>query len=76
MIFFINVAFLYFNLVSCISENLTIETLNGTKQFTAKVAVSDMEKIYGLMFWKSLPKEQGMLFTFDEPMMVSELILF
>lgn len=74
MIFFINVAFLYFNLVSCISENLTIETLNGTKQFTAKVAVSDMEKIHGLMFWKSLPKEQGMLFTFDEPMMVSELI--
>ncbi|WP_174373596.1 DUF192 domain-containing protein [Agrobacterium tumefaciens] len=49
------------------SEPLTIETTSGKNQdFTAELAVNNAQREQGLMFRKSMPLENGMLFDFGQ----------
>ncbi|MBB4406070.1 MULTISPECIES: DUF192 domain-containing protein [Agrobacterium tumefaciens complex] len=49
------------------SEPLTIETASGkTHNFVAELALDDAQRAQGLMFRKSMPSENGMLFDFGE----------
>lgn len=49
------------------SEPLTIETASGkTHDFVAELALDDAQRAQGLMFRKSMPSENGMLFDFGE----------
>lgn len=43
----------------------------GDKEYTVKVAITPEEKRKGLQNVRSLPKDEGMLFVFDEPEDVS-----
>lgn len=49
------------------SEPLTIETASGKNHdFVAELALNNAEREQGLMFRKSMPLENGMLFDFGE----------
>ncbi|NSX90919.1 DUF192 domain-containing protein [Agrobacterium tumefaciens] len=49
------------------SEPLTIETASGkTHDFVAELALDNAQREQGLMFRKSMPPENGMLFDFGE----------
>lgn len=49
------------------SEPLTIETTSGKNHdFTAELAVNNAQREQGLMFRKSMPLENGMLFDFGQ----------
>jgi uncharacterized membrane protein (UPF0127 family) len=41
------------------------------KKITVEIADDDQRRAYGLMFVTSLPKDQGMLFMFDRPDVLS-----
>ncbi|SCX77571.1 DUF192 domain-containing protein [Rhizobium sp. NFACC06-2] len=50
------------------SEPLQIETAGGkSHDFTAELALNNAQREQGLMFRKSMPLENGMLFDFGEP---------
>ncbi|MBB4399428.1 MULTISPECIES: DUF192 domain-containing protein [Rhizobium/Agrobacterium group] len=50
------------------SEPLRIETAGGkSHDFTAELALNNAQREQGLMFRKSMPPENGMLFDFGEP---------
>lgn len=51
-------------------EKKTIVFKNKTK-LTVEVAVSNAERSHGLMYRKSMPKDQGMLFIFPEEQLMS-----
>ena len=46
-------------------ERLEIVTATGAHAFDVEVARSERERARGLMFRRSLPQDQGMLFLFD-----------
>jgi uncharacterized membrane protein (UPF0127 family) len=49
-------------------STLTITRADGKNfPFTTELALSEPEQAYGLMFIKSLPEDQAMLFPFDPP---------
>ncbi|NTE53635.1 DUF192 domain-containing protein [Agrobacterium tumefaciens] len=49
------------------SEPLTVETASGkTHDFVAELALDNAQREQGLMFRKSMPPENGMLFDFGE----------
>lgn len=49
------------------SEPLTVEMSSGkTQDFVVELALDDGQRALGLMFRKSMPPENGMLFDFDE----------
>ena len=45
----------------------TIDIEIGNKEFTVKVASTDEEKTEGLSTTEKLPKDEGMLFVYEEP---------
>jgi uncharacterized membrane protein (UPF0127 family) len=47
------------------SQPLTIETSGGEQQFNVEVVDTDGARAKGLMFRRSLPADQGMLFLYD-----------
>ena len=50
------------------SEPLQIETAGGkSHDFTVELALNNAQREQGLMFRKSMPPENGMLFNFGEP---------
>lgn len=54
------------------SEPLTIETTSGKiHEFVAELALDDAQRSQGLMFRKTMPPENGMLFDFGEERNVS-----
>jgi uncharacterized membrane protein (UPF0127 family) len=46
-------------------STVTIETQQGSKTLAVEVADTDPKRAQGLMFRRSLPANQGMLFLFD-----------
>jgi uncharacterized membrane protein (UPF0127 family) len=46
---------------------LTIRSATGTHHFTVQVAATADEQERGLMFYRSLGPEQGMIFPYDPP---------
>lgn len=50
---------------------LTITSANGTHQFTVQVAATEEQQERGLMFYRSLAPDQGMIFPYDPPQEVS-----
>jgi uncharacterized membrane protein (UPF0127 family) len=52
-------------------QNLEIVSKTGVHPFVVEVAVSDEERARGLMFRRSLPEGQGMLFDFKQDAPVS-----
>jgi len=46
---------------------LTIRSATGTHRFTVQVAATPDEQEQGLMFYKSLRPDQGMIFPYDPP---------
>jgi len=46
---------------------LTITSANGTHQFTVQVAATEQQQERGLMFYRSLAPNQGMIFPYDPP---------
>jgi len=46
-------------------EPLTIETANGSVDFTVELARTPMQQMRGLMFRDEVPPGTGMLFTYD-----------
>ena len=50
---------------------LTIHSANGEHRFTVQVAASFDEQEKGLMFRRSLPANDGMVFPYDPPQEVS-----
>ena len=44
-----------------------VKIVIGGKQYTVKLAQTDLEKEKGLQGITELPENQGMLFIFDEP---------
>ncbi|MCP4330721.1 MAG: DUF192 domain-containing protein [Alphaproteobacteria bacterium] len=50
---------------------LTIETAAGKVDFTVEVATTPAQKMQGLMFRQSLPKDGGMLFDYGAPRSVA-----
>ncbi len=51
-------------------EQVEIVTKNGVRVFEAEIAVTDQERMTGLMYRKELPDGRGMLFDFGQPQMV------
>lgn len=52
-------------------EPLSIVTTGGTFNFRVEIADTDASRARGLMYRKSLPGDQGMLFAFNEVAMQS-----
>ena len=50
---------------------LTIHSSNGDHRFTVQVAATDEQQQHGLMFVRSLPGDQGMIFPYDPPQNVA-----
>lgn len=50
---------------------LTITSRNGVHHFTVQVAATPEEQEQGLMFYRSLGPDQGMIFPYDPPQSVS-----
>ena len=50
---------------------LTIRTANTTHHFTVQVAATPEQQEHGLMFYRSLGPDQGMIFPYDPPQSVS-----
>ncbi|MDS7597282.1 DUF192 domain-containing protein [Agrobacterium tumefaciens] len=49
------------------SETLTVQSASGkTHQFVVELALNDAQRAQGLMFRKTMPLENGMLFDFGE----------
>jgi uncharacterized membrane protein (UPF0127 family) len=51
-------------------EQVEIITKNGVRTFDAEIAVTDQERMTGLMYRKELPDGRGMLFDFGQPQLV------
>jgi uncharacterized membrane protein (UPF0127 family) len=49
------------------SGTLVLETASGPHSFTIEIASTEADKTRGLMFRRSLPKNGGMLFLYEEP---------
>ena len=50
---------------------LTIHSKSGTHRFTVQVAATEEQQEHGLMFYRSLPADQGMIFPYEPPQDVS-----
>jgi uncharacterized membrane protein (UPF0127 family) len=50
---------------------LTIHSANGEHRFTVAVAATPEQQEHGLMFYRSLAPNQGMIFPYDPPQPVS-----
>ena len=50
---------------------LTIHSANGEHRFTVQVAATPEQQEHGLMFYRSLGGDQGMIFPYDPPQPVS-----
>jgi uncharacterized membrane protein (UPF0127 family) len=50
---------------------LTIHSATGDHKFTVQVAATPEQQEHGLMFYRSLPGDQGMIFPYDPPQAVS-----
>ena len=50
---------------------LTIRSANGEHRFTVQVAATPEQQEHGLMFYRSLAPNQGMIFPYDPPQPVS-----
>jgi uncharacterized membrane protein (UPF0127 family) len=50
---------------------LTIRSANGEHRFTVQVAKTIEQQEHGLMFYKSLAPNQGMIFPYDPPQSVA-----
>src|SRR6185503_13219250 len=50
---------------------LTIHSATGIHRFTVQVAATPEQQEHGLMFYRSLPGDQGMIFPYDPPQDVS-----
>ncbi len=50
---------------------LSVETPRGTISFEVELAQTDEQRMRGLMFRKSMPRNAGMLFSFDDDTMIS-----
>jgi uncharacterized membrane protein (UPF0127 family) len=50
---------------------LTIHSANGEHRFTVEVAATPEQQEHGLMFYRSLAGDQGMIFPYDPPQSVS-----
>ena len=50
---------------------LTIHSKSGTHRFTVHVAATEEQQEHGLMFYRSLPADQGMIFPYEPPQDVS-----
>jgi uncharacterized membrane protein (UPF0127 family) len=50
---------------------LTIHSANGEHRFTVQVAATPEQQEHGLMFYRSLAPNQGMIFPYDPPQPVS-----
>jgi hypothetical protein len=50
---------------------LTIHSANGTHRFTVQVAATEEQQERGLMFYRSLGPDQGMIFPYSPPQEVS-----
>ena len=50
---------------------LTIHSATGIHRFTVQVAATPEQQEHGLMFYRSLPGDQGMFFPYDPPQDVS-----
>jgi uncharacterized membrane protein (UPF0127 family) len=48
-------------------ERLTIQTARGAVRFDVQIADSDPTREKGLMFVRSMPADQGMIFDFHQP---------
>ena len=48
-------------------ERLTIHTTRGPVSFNVQLAADDATREKGLMFVRSMPEDQGMIFDFEEP---------
>jgi uncharacterized membrane protein (UPF0127 family) len=57
--------------VSAEQQTLEIVSKNGVHVFSVELAVTDEERQKGLMFRRSLPESQGMLFDFKQDQDVS-----
>ena len=68
---------LIFALVSCSKQTNSTSTNNiyelklGNKTIFAEIAVSEHQKATGLMFRKSMPENNAMIFVFDTPKKMS-----
>jgi uncharacterized membrane protein (UPF0127 family) len=49
------------------TSTLVFKTDTGEHRFNIEVATSDLERARGLMFRRSLPENDGMLFVYDPP---------
>lgn len=47
-------------------ETLVIQTSSGKQSFNVEVAVTEQQRVIGLMYRKSLPKNAGMLFIYGK----------
>jgi uncharacterized protein len=50
---------------------LTIHSATGDHKFTVQVAATPEQQEHGLMFYRSLPGDRGMIFPYDPPQAVS-----
>lgn len=50
---------------------LTIRSTTGDRLFTVQVAATLEQQEHGLMFFRSLPADQGMIFPYDPPQDIS-----
>jgi uncharacterized protein len=50
---------------------LTIHSTNGTHAFTVQVAATPEQQEHGLMFYRSLQPNEGMIFPYDPPQNVA-----
>jgi uncharacterized membrane protein (UPF0127 family) len=50
---------------------LTIRSASGTHAFTVEIAASPEQQEHGLMFYRSLAADQGMIFPYDPPQNVA-----
>jgi len=50
---------------------LTIHSATGTHLFTVQIAATFEQQEHGLMFYRSLGADQGMIFPYDPPQSVS-----
>ncbi|QIR84559.1 DUF192 domain-containing protein [Paracoccus sp. AK26] len=57
--------------VACAPDRATFQTDGGPVSFQVELADDEAERAQGLMFRKSLPRGDGMLFIYDEPRAVS-----
>ena len=49
------------------TDTLVLKTKSGEHRYTVEVAETNQERARGLMFRRSLPEEQGMIFLYDPP---------